>query len=87
MTGMLTPVELRGAVVRMLDQRRLPAEEVWLDLETPEAVAGAIRDMVVRGAPAIGISAAFGIAIGAARRCRALPDEIRSGSSDRVESR
>jgi len=47
----------------MLDQRRLPREEVWLRLTTPEQVADAIRDMVVRGAPAIGAAAGFGIAL------------------------
>jgi methylthioribose-1-phosphate isomerase len=51
----------------MIDQRKLPLVETWLDLETPEEVAGAITDMVVRGAPAIGISAAFGIALGASQ--------------------
>jgi methylthioribose-1-phosphate isomerase len=49
----------------MIDQRKLPREEIYIDLETPEAVAEAIREMVVRGAPAIGVSAAFGIALGA----------------------
>lgn len=46
--------------LRLLDQRRLPAEEVWLDCRDSDAVAEAIRDMVVRGAPAIGIAAAWG---------------------------
>jgi methylthioribose-1-phosphate isomerase len=49
----------------MIDQRVLPAEETYLDLETPEAVIDAIRTMVVRGAPAIGVSAAYGLALGA----------------------
>ncbi len=48
----------------MLDQRRLPLEEVYLTLRTPEEVAGAIRDMAIRGAPAIGVAAAMGIALG-----------------------
>ena len=48
----------------MIDQRLLPAVEEYLDLETPEAVAAAITDMVVRGAPAIGVSAAYGLALG-----------------------
>jgi len=51
--------------VRMIDQRKLPAVETWLTLKSPGEVADAIRKMVVRGAPAIGISAAFGIALGA----------------------
>jgi methylthioribose-1-phosphate isomerase len=49
--------------LKLLDQRRLPAEEVWLDIETPEAASEAIRSMAVRGAPAIGAAAAFGIAL------------------------
>jgi methylthioribose-1-phosphate isomerase len=53
--------------VVMLDQRRLPGDEIYLTLRTPEEVAGAIRDMVIRGAPAIGVAAAFGIALGFAR--------------------
>src|SRR6187431_1468796 len=50
--------------VAMLDQRLLPTEEKWLLLKTYEEVADGIRDMVVRGAPAIGVSAAYGIALG-----------------------
>ncbi len=49
----------------MLDQRRLPAEEHWLTIEGAAGVAQAIRDMAVRGAPAIGISAAYGVALAA----------------------
>jgi methylthioribose-1-phosphate isomerase len=49
----------------MLDQRLLPTEEKWLTLRTYNDVAAGIRDMVVRGAPAIGVSAAYGIALGA----------------------
>ncbi len=53
-----------GAVV-MLDQRRLPAEEVEVSCRTAAEVAEAIRAMVVRGAPAIGVAAAYGIALAA----------------------
>jgi methylthioribose-1-phosphate isomerase len=49
----------------LLDQRLLPGQEVWLECRTASEVAAAIRDMVVRGAPAIGISAAFGLAMAA----------------------
>jgi methylthioribose-1-phosphate isomerase len=65
MPGMFTTVERTPSGVRMIDQRKLPSEEVYVLLERPEQVAEAIRDMVVRGAPAIGVSAAFGIALGA----------------------
>ena len=46
----------------MLDQRRLPREVVYYRYRKPDEVVAAIRDMVVRGAPAIGISAAYALA-------------------------
>jgi methylthioribose-1-phosphate isomerase len=51
----------------MLDQRELPLREIWLELSTCHEVAAAIRDMAVRGAPAIGIAAAYGMALAALR--------------------
>jgi len=54
--------------VRLLDQRYLPANETYLDLKSVKEVADAIRDMVVRGAPAIGIAAAYGAVIALAHR-------------------
>lgn len=53
------------AIVRMIDQKALPWELRLVDLESVEAVAAAIQDMTVRGAPAIGASAAFGMALAA----------------------
>lgn len=50
--------------VVMIDQRLLPHEEVYNEYDSYEGVAEAIRDMVVRGAPAIGVAAAMGIALG-----------------------
>ena len=58
--------EARRAV-RLLDQRRLPHEETWLTLGTADEVAEAIRTLTVRGAPAIGVAAAYGLAAEAAR--------------------
>jgi len=55
----------------ILDQRRLPAEELYLVVSQVEAVASAIRDMVVRGAPAIGITAAYGMVLAARAQCEA----------------
>ena len=52
----------------LLDQRELPAREVWLRLKSWQAVAVAIRDMAVRGAPAIGIAAGYGLALAALHR-------------------
>lgn len=58
-------VEWREGALRLLDQRRLPAEERYLSLDSAAEVAAAIRDMVVRGAPAIGIAAAYGVVLAA----------------------
>ena len=62
---MIIPVKWNDEGVEMLDQRLLPTEEKWLMLKTYTEVAAGIKDMVVRGAPAIGVSAAYGIALGA----------------------
>ena len=51
--------------VVMIDQRRLPAEEVYVECRRHREVADAIRTMVIRGAPAIGVAAAFGVVLGA----------------------
>ena len=61
--------------LRLLDQRRLPAETQYVDCTTAVEVADAIRTMVVRGAPAIGIAAAYGVAL--AVRARAGVPEAR----------
>lgn len=58
-------IEWTGAGLSLLDQRFLPAEERYLLLETSGQVTEAIRDMVVRGAPAIGITAAYGVVLAA----------------------
>ncbi|WP_225072010.1 S-methyl-5-thioribose-1-phosphate isomerase [Desulfuromonas sp. CSMB_57] len=61
----INPIEYRNGACRMIDQRRLPSEEVWLEYRDYQGVAEAIRSMVVRGAPAIGVAAAYGAALGA----------------------
>ena len=58
------PIEWTGEGVVMLDQRRLPAEEVSYTYTDYREVAKAIREMVIRGAPAIGVAAAMGAALG-----------------------
>lgn len=63
----VTPIRWDGQSLFLLDQRLLPREETWLEYQTAAGVAEAIRTMVVRGAPAIGVSAAFGMAMAARR--------------------
>ena len=59
------PIIWRGDALELLDQRRLPTETTYVTCRDAHEVAAAIRDMVVRGAPAIGVSAAFGLALAA----------------------
>jgi methylthioribose-1-phosphate isomerase len=64
---MIKTIEWTDEGIRMLDQRLLPGEEKYLMLRSYEEVAEAIKKMVVRGAPAIGVSAAMGLALGASQ--------------------
>jgi methylthioribose-1-phosphate isomerase len=62
---MLPTIAWRGRSVIMIDQRKLPGQEAYVRCSTYIQVAQAIEKMVIRGAPAIGIAAAYGIALGA----------------------
>jgi methylthioribose-1-phosphate isomerase len=62
---MLAPFRYEEGALLVLDQRRLPSEETWLRCGTVQEVAEAIRSMAVRGAPAIGLAAAYGLVIAA----------------------
>src|SRR5271166_5127421 len=61
---MIKTLEWTDDGVRFIDQRKLPTEETYVTCTTYEEVANAIRTMIVRGAPAIGVAAAMGIALG-----------------------
>jgi methylthioribose-1-phosphate isomerase len=61
---MIQTLEWTDSGVRFIDQTKLPTEETYLTCKTYQQVADAIRNMVVRGAPAIGVAAAMGIALG-----------------------
>src|SRR3954451_22748769 len=61
MHGQVTPLRFEGDALLLLDQRALPAEERWLRCTTVEQVAEAIETLAVRGAPAIGVAAAYGL--------------------------
>jgi methylthioribose-1-phosphate isomerase len=64
---MLPTIDIQDDVIVMVDQRKLPAQEVYVRCRTAPEVAKAIRTMVIRGAPAIGVAAAYGIAMGMKR--------------------
>ncbi len=61
---MVETIQWTGDTVVMIDQTRLPAEEKYVTCRSYEEVATAIRDMIIRGAPAIGVAAAMGVALG-----------------------
>lgn len=61
-----SPMRWQQGSLLLLDQTLLPDQEVWLDCRTPEQVADAICRLAVRGAPAIGVAAAYGLALGIA---------------------
>ena len=62
---MIKPIEWLGDRVRIIDQTRLPHEEVYLELDDYRSVASAIKELQIRGAPAIGVAGAYAIALGA----------------------
>ena len=64
---MLPTIEWKDDAVVMIDQRKLPASEVYVTCKTSKEVAKAIKTMVIRGAPAIGVAAAMGLALGMKR--------------------
>ena len=70
MTESFEAIQWTGERLRLLDQRILPQQEVYLDYEDAASVAHAITDMVVRGAPAIGITAAYGVVLAVQHRLK-----------------
>src|ERR1700722_10212144 len=72
------PIEWTDKGVVMLDQRRLPAEEISYTYTDYREVAKAIREMIIRGAPAIGVAAAMGVALGVSRSNATTVDALKS---------
>lgn len=63
MSSKFLPIQFDGETLKLLDQRKLPTEEVFVNVTTLEECHAAIKDMVVRGAPCIGFTAIFGMAL------------------------
>jgi methylthioribose-1-phosphate isomerase len=78
MTYVAQPIEWTDSGVVMLDQRRLPGEEIQHTYTDYRQVAAAIRDMVIRGAPAIGVAAAMGAALGVRKSSARSVSELRA---------
>jgi methylthioribose-1-phosphate isomerase len=70
-------VKWNAGVLTLLDQRKLPGEVVYLDYDSASIVADAIKDMIVRGAPAIGIAAAYAVVLAARSAYQASPNKWR----------
>ena len=78
-------IRWKGTALALLDQTKLPVEEVWDDYTDYRAVAEAIRRLVVRGAPAIGISAAYAVCL-AALEHQDRPGDFRPGLEAALET-
>lgn len=79
-------IEWTDRGLRLLDQRLLPAREEYLLLTEAPAVAQAIRDLVVRGAPAIGITAAYAVVLSVRRHRQATPDDWRAAVAEDIRT-
>ncbi len=77
--GNFHTVSFLDDAVAFIDQRKLPQEETYVECRTEDEVAEAISSMVVRGAPAIGVAAGYGMALAAARLARLGADAQRQG--------
>jgi len=77
------PLRWRAGALELLDQRLLPEEVRWVRMTTAAEVAQAIRDMVVRGAPAIGLAAAYAVVLAAGQAYAASVDQWRRASAAR----
>jgi methylthioribose-1-phosphate isomerase len=77
LTTAVQPIRWTGESLQLLDQRKLPTEVTYVDCRDAADVSRAIRDMIVRGAPAIGVAAAFGLAMAARRG-----DDLRRAAAD-----
>src|SRR3974377_1742762 len=74
---MIKTLEWTDAGVRFIDQTKLPTEEVYVTCKNYEEVANAIRTMVVRGAPALGVAAGMGVALGVRESKASTIEELR----------
>ena len=80
----ISPIRWKGSHLELLDQRQLPQQELWLRLDDVGAVAQAIADMVVRGAPAIGVTAAYGVVLAAKHHQQSSAGHWRNGFDENM---
>ena len=82
--NMLPTIEWQGDAVVMIDQRKLPTKEIYVRCKTANEVARAIKTMVIRGAPAIGVAAAMGLALGVKKSTATGTRQLAPSSSRRA---
>ncbi len=80
---MISPFSIEGTTLHILDQRELPGQSVWIPCNSAGEVADAIKTLAVRGAPAIGIAAAFGCAMAA----RSGREELQKAAEILIQAR
>ena len=80
--GHVETLRWNGREIEMIDQRLLPARKEYVACNSARSVADAIRTMVVRGAPAIGVAAAYGIALEAVRLSGEIPSRFTEKMND-----
>ncbi len=78
-TASIKPIYWEDGKVRLIDQTRLPLEEVWLEFDNYRDVIRAIKEMRVRGAPAIGLAGAYALALAAKEMMRSESGSLASG--------
>jgi len=79
----VSPYAYAAGRLRLLDQRRLPHEEAFLECESAAQTAEAIRGLAVRGAPLIGVAAAYGLCAEARRVAARVPEDLDVALKDR----
>ena len=84
---MIAPLRFEDSCLHLLDQTQLPAEEVWLRCTSPDHVVDAIRRLAVRGAPAIGVAAAYGLVLAAPADFDAAADRLAAARPTAVNLR
>jgi methylthioribose-1-phosphate isomerase len=83
----IAPLRFEDGALLLLDQTRLPGEEVWLRCTSPAEVAEAIARLAVRGAPAIGVAAAYGLALASADEFEASAKQLAAARPTAVNLR
>jgi methylthioribose-1-phosphate isomerase len=83
----IAPLRFEDGVLLILDQTRLPAEEEWLRCTTPAEVADAIKRLAIRGAPAIGVAAAYGLVLAEPADFEAAADQLAAARPTAVNLR